>query len=58
MGIELGIFGLLVLILDIWAGIKILGSGASTVAKIIWILLILFLPVVGLIIWFLFGPKS
>ena len=52
------IFGIIVLILDIWAIVSIFGSGASTGAKVLWILLILILPVVGFIIWFFAGPRS
>ena len=52
------IFGIIVLILDIWAIVSIIGSTASTGAKILWILLILILPVVGFIIWFFAGPRS
>lgn len=51
-----GLLGLLILIADVYAIIKILGSGASTGAKLIWVLLILFLPVLGFIIWLLMGP--
>ena len=52
------IFGIVVLILDIWAIVNIIGSAASTGAKVLWILLILILPVVSFIIWFFAGPKS
>ena len=52
------ILGLIVLVLDIWAIIQIIGSGASTGAKILWVLLILILPVLGFIIWFFAGPRS
>ncbi len=59
MGIEVGgIFGLLILIADVWAIIKIIQSGAGTGAKVIWTVIILLLPVLGLLIWFLAGPKS
>jgi hypothetical protein len=58
MGIEYGVIGLLIIILDIWAIIKILGSSASDVAKIVWTLVILVLPVIGLIAWAVAGPKS
>lgn len=59
MGIEVGgILGLIVLILDIWAIVKVVQSGASTGAKVLWILLIIVLPIVGLIIWLLLGPKG
>lgn len=59
MNIEVGgIFGLIVLALDIWAIVNILGSGASTGGKVLWILLVLLLPVVGLIIWLVAGPRG
>jgi hypothetical protein len=59
MGVEFGgIIGLLILIADIWAIVKIVQSGASTGAKVLWIVLILILPVVGLIIWLLAGPRG
>jgi hypothetical protein len=52
------IFGLIVLVLDIWAIYKIVTSGASGMSKILWSLLILILPVVGFIIWLIAGPKG
>jgi hypothetical protein len=52
-----GIFGLIILILDIWVIINIVQSGAGTGAKVLWVLLVLLLPVVGLIIWFFAGPR-
>ena len=58
MGIEVGIFGLIVLVLDVWAIIKILSSGDSTGGKVLWVVLILILPVVGLLIWALVGKKE
>ncbi|MDG4720666.1 MULTISPECIES: PLDc N-terminal domain-containing protein [Thalassospira] len=53
-----GIIGLLVLIADVWAIVNVMGSGASTGSKVIWTVLILVLPVLGLIIWFFAGPRS
>lgn len=52
-----GILGLIILILDIWAIVRIVTSGASVVAKILWSLLVIVLPVIGLIIWWFAGPK-
>ncbi|MFM9861411.1 PLDc N-terminal domain-containing protein [Pseudoxanthobacter sp. M-2] len=58
MGIEVGgLLGLIILAFDIYAIIKIINSGASTMAKVIWVLVILVLPVLGLLLWLLFGPK-
>lgn len=53
-----GIGGFFVLVLDIWAIISVVNSNASTGAKVIWVLLIAFLPIVGFVIWLLAGPRS
>ncbi|EGH01068.1 MULTISPECIES: PLDc N-terminal domain-containing protein [Pseudomonas syringae group genomosp. 2] len=53
-----GLVGLIILALDIWAIINVLKSGAETGKKILWVLLIVLLPVVGLIIWAIFGPRG
>ena len=58
MGIETGFFGLVLLALDIWAIIKTLDSGASTGTKVLWIVVILILPLLGLILWFFLGPRG
>lgn len=58
MGLEVGLFGIIILALDIWAILKIAGSTASNGAKALWIVLILVLPVLGLILWALLGPKA
>lgn len=58
MGIEVGgLLGLILLILDIWAIVKTIDSGASTGTKVLWVVVILVLPLLGLILWFLFGPR-
>lgn len=51
-----GILGLILLIADIFAIIKIAQSSASTGLKILWIVVVLILPLLGLIVWFLLGP--
>ena len=53
-----GIFGLLILILDIWAIISVIRSDASSGKKVLWVLLIVILPVLGLIIWGIMGPRG
>ena len=59
MGIQVsGLFGLIVLILDVFAIIKVMNSGATTGTKVIWTVIILLLPIVGLIVWYLAGPKG
>lgn len=58
MGIEVaGLLGLIWLIIVIWAIIKTAQSNAGPVAKVLWILILLFFPLLGLIIWLLLGPK-
>lgn len=59
MGIEVGgLLGLIWLVIVIWAIIKVAKSSAGGLAKLLWILALLFFPLVGLIIWFLMGPKG
>lgn len=59
MGLEVsGLLGFIFLLIAIWAIAKIINSSATTGKKILWILFILFLPVVGLIVWFFIGPKG
>ncbi|HAN47308.1 MAG TPA: hypothetical protein DCQ20_00275 [Nitrospira sp.] len=53
-----GILGLLILIGDIWAIINIFQSSASNGKKLIWIIAVVLLPVLGLILWFLLGPRD
>jgi hypothetical protein len=52
------IFGIVVLALDIWALVNVWQSPSSAVAKILWTLGIVILPVIGFVVWFLFGPKG
>lgn len=53
-----GFLGLIVLVADIYAIIRVAQSSATPLAKALWIVAILLLPVLGLILWFLFGPKG
>lgn len=53
-----GIIGLLVLAGDVWALINILQSSATTNKKLIWILVVLLLPFLGLILWYFLGPRE
>jgi hypothetical protein len=59
MSIEVtGLFGLIWLALTVYAMVKIVQSHAGTGSKVLWIVLILLLPVLGLILWALLGPKG
>ena len=52
------ILGLVILALVVYAIVLIARSGASTGEKVLWIVLVVLLPVLGLIIWALLGPGS
>ncbi|MFO7987322.1 MAG: PLD nuclease N-terminal domain-containing protein [Desulfatiglandaceae bacterium] len=52
------ILGLIIFIADIWAIINIIQADTSIGIKVLWALLILFLPAIGLVIWFFAGPRS
>lgn len=59
MGIEVGgILGLILLVLDVWAIVKTVQSRASTGKKVLWVVLILILPILGLLLWFFLGPRK
>ena len=47
---------LIVVVLDVIALVKLLQSGANTGSKILWAILIILLPVLGMILYFLMGP--
>ena len=53
-----GLFGLILLGLNVWAIVSIVGSGSTTGKKALWILLILVLPLLGFIIWLVAGPRG
>lgn len=53
-----GIGGFILLVLNVWAFVSIIGSNNSTGSKVLWCLLVLFLPLLGFIIWLLAGPRS
>ena len=53
-----GLWGLLVLAADVWAILNISQSATSNEKKLIWILVVLLLPVLGVILWYFLGPRS
>lgn len=52
------LLGLLLLVADIWAILQVVKSNATQLIKLVWIFVILFLPLVGLIVWYLVGPGN
>ncbi|MCV2868864.1 PLD nuclease N-terminal domain-containing protein [Defluviimonas sp. WL0002] len=53
-----GLGAFILLVLDVWALVSILGSSASTGRKVLWALLVIILPLIGFIIWLIAGPSS
>jgi phospholipase D-like protein len=53
-----GLFGLVVLIADVWAIVNIFQSGADTGNKVVWIVVVFLLPLLGFILWYFWGPKT
>jgi hypothetical protein len=50
-----GIFGLIILVLDILAIWDCLNKSSAIEKKILWIVLIIILPIIGLILYYLLG---
>lgn len=53
-----GLLGLIILVLDVWAVVKIAQSSASTGKKVLWIVLVVLFPILGFVLWFLLGPRG
>ena len=58
MGNVNGLWGLIVLVADVWAIVNICQSRATTGSKVLWTVLVILLPVLGFIIWLVAGPKT
>ena len=54
----MSILAIAVLLADIWAIYEVLRSDENNVTKGLWAALIVLLPLVGLILWYLMGPKG
>lgn len=50
------LFWLAVMVLDLVALVSLLKSSADTTTKILWVLLILFVPLIGMLLYFFVGP--
>ena len=53
-----GLLGLVIFVLDIVAIVDVLRSGKSTGYVVLWVILILFLPLLGMLLYFLIGKNS
>lgn len=55
---QYGIGGAILLALAIFAIWNVLTSATPGGTKVLWIILILFLPLIGFIIWLVAGPRG
>jgi hypothetical protein len=53
-----GILGIIIIVLDVLAILDCLKSNGDIGRKVLWIVLILILPLVGLILYYLIEKKS
>ena len=51
------LLGLVILVADIWAIIQIVSGKDETIKKVLWVVLILFLPLLGLLLWYFLAKK-
>jgi hypothetical protein len=58
LGGGFGLLSLLIFVADIWAILNIAQSSAENLNKALWIAIIVVLPILGLVLWFLLGPRS
>ena len=53
-----GLIGLVILVLDIIAIVDLFKSVKDTGKKVLWRILILILPLIGMVLYFLLGKKK
>lgn len=53
-----GLLGLIWLIIVVWAIVKTAQARVGLLPRLLWILILIFLPVLGLIVWIFLGPKG
>ena len=53
----LGLWVLLLLALNMWALLSVLGASAQLTTKLLWAIPLLFLPGLAFLAWYLIGPR-
>ena len=51
------VLGLIILVLDVVAIVSVLGGTSSGGRKLLWVIIILLFPVIGVILYFLIGQS-
>jgi hypothetical protein len=52
------LIGLIILVLDIIAIVDLVKSSKETAKKVLWAILIIILPFIGMVLYFLLGKKK
>lgn len=55
---ELGILGIIWAVIVIWVLIGVFKSSTPILGKLIWALVIIAMPILGVILWLIFGNKG
>jgi len=58
VGLELGLLGLIALVLIVYALYHVVGSNSSILAKALWTVALIVFPLIGFIAWLIFGPRA
>lgn len=58
MGLEFGLFGLIWLVIVVWAIVRTAQARVGLVVRVLWILILLVFPVIGFLFWLFLGPKG
>lgn len=48
----------ILLLLELWAINSVLRSGSGWETKGLWVVVLIFMPLLGLLLWAFFGPKG
>jgi hypothetical protein len=52
-----GLLGLAILVLDVWCILQVVQMNTTNGTKVLWVVIILVLPVLGPLLWYLLGRK-
>jgi hypothetical protein len=51
-----GVFSFILLLASVFVILRVFGSSATKGEKILWLVIIIFLPLIGIISWYFVGP--
>lgn len=53
-----GLWFLIAVAFNMWAWLSVLGSGAKLATKLIWTIVLVCLPGIGFVAWYILGPRQ